>query len=163
MGDNGDAAERRSAYAKASVFAEATAAARCAMADKSADKSADKYDPPSRLRASSFAEPTPRHIFMPHLRTHIAICVRERTKCPSSHGAFTRASPEVPPSDTYCNICRTVCGWGTTKRKAWYNTPMNSKDEIQERMADDVCITVSLWRRFRRRKENNADANFKCT
>jgi hypothetical protein len=69
----------------------------------------------------------------------------------------------APPSYTYCNMCRTVCGWGTTKRKAWYNTPMNSKDEIQERMADDVCITVSLWRRFRRRKENNADANFKCT
>ena len=69
----------------------------------------------------------------------------------------------APPSYTYCNMCRTVCGWGTTKRKAWYNTPMNSKDEIQERMADDVCITVSPWRRFRRRKENNADANFKCT
>ena len=61
---NGDAAERRSANAKASVFAEAsayaeaTAAALCAMAVKTVDKSADKYDPPSRLRASAFAEPT---------------------------------------------------------------------------------------------------------
>ena len=41
---NGDAAERRSAYAKASVFTEASAyakaaaAALCAMADKTADK-----------------------------------------------------------------------------------------------------------------------------
>ena len=45
----------------------------------------------------------------PHLHappsTHIAICVQKRTKCPASHGAFTRASPEVPPSDTYCNMC----------------------------------------------------------
>ena len=30
-----------------------------------------------------------------HPRTHIAICVRARTKCPASHGAFTRPSPEV--------------------------------------------------------------------
>ena len=64
MGDNGDAAERRSAYAKASDFAEATAyakataAALCARTVKTADKSADKYDPPSRLRASASAEPT---------------------------------------------------------------------------------------------------------
>ena len=61
---NGDAVERRSAYAKASdsaeasAYAKATAAALCAMAVKTADKSADKYDPPSRLRASAFAEPT---------------------------------------------------------------------------------------------------------
>ena len=46
MGDNGDAAERRSAYAKASVFAEAfasakaTAAALCARTVKTADKCA---------------------------------------------------------------------------------------------------------------------------
>ena len=65
MGDNGDAVERKSAYAKASVFAEAsayakaTAAALCARTVKTADKTADKYDPPSRLRASAFAEPTP--------------------------------------------------------------------------------------------------------
>ena len=58
MGDNGDATEMRSAYAKASVFAETSAAALCARTVKSADESADKYDPPSRLRASAFAEPT---------------------------------------------------------------------------------------------------------
>jgi len=34
---NGEAAERRSAYAKASSFAEATAAALCATVDKVAD------------------------------------------------------------------------------------------------------------------------------
>ena len=68
---NGDATKRRSAYAKASVFAEAfasveasayakaTAAALCARTVKTADRSADKYDPPSRLRASASAEPTP--------------------------------------------------------------------------------------------------------
>ena len=64
MGDNGEAIERRSAYAKASAFAEATAyakataAALCDRTVKTADKTADKYDPPSRLRASAFAEPT---------------------------------------------------------------------------------------------------------
>ena len=41
---HGDATERRSAYAKASAYAEATA-----------DKSEDKYDPPSLLRASAYA------------------------------------------------------------------------------------------------------------
>ena len=84
---NGDAAERRSAYAKASVFVEAstyakaTTAALCARTDKTADKSADKYDPPSRLRASAFAEPT-----------------AATSSCPSSY--------------TYCNMCRSVCSWG---------------------------------------------------
>jgi len=128
---NGDAAERRSAYAKASSFAEATAsaeataAALCAMAVKTADKSADKYDPPSRLRASAFAEPTavtsscptpvhilqyvyervqsvlprmeplPAHPLKSHPPTHIAICVRARTMCSASQGMFTRASHEV--------------------------------------------------------------------
>ena len=103
---NGDAVERRSAYAKASVFAEASAYALCARTVKTADKSADKYDPPSRLRASAFAEPTaatsscptlvhilqyvyervqsvlprmerlPAHPLKSHPPTHIAICVR---------------------------------------------------------------------------------------
>ena len=59
------AALRTSTYAKASVcaeasaYAKATAAALCARTVKTADKTADKYDPPSRLRASAFAEPTP--------------------------------------------------------------------------------------------------------
>ena len=42
--DHGEGAERRSAYAKASDFAEASASALCAMADKTADKSEDKYE-----------------------------------------------------------------------------------------------------------------------
>ena len=43
---NGDATERRSAYAKASAYAEATAAALCAsaIAKAFADKMADKYE-----------------------------------------------------------------------------------------------------------------------
>ena len=45
-------------FAEATAYAKATAAAFCARTDKTADKSADKYDPPSRLRASAFAEPT---------------------------------------------------------------------------------------------------------
>ena len=45
-------------FAEASAYAKATAAALCARTVKTADKSADQYDPPSRLRASAFAEPT---------------------------------------------------------------------------------------------------------
>ena len=86
-------------------FAEASAAALCARTVKSADK----YDPPSRLRASAFAEPTaatsscptlvhilqyvyrsvqsvlprmerlPAHPLKFHSPTQIAICVRECT------------------------------------------------------------------------------------
>ena len=41
---NGDATERRSAYAEASAYAKATADALCAMAVKTADKSEDKYE-----------------------------------------------------------------------------------------------------------------------
>ena len=83
---NGDAVERRSANAKASVcaeasaYAKATAAALCAMAVKTAAKTAAKYDPPSRLRASAFAEPTP-----------------VTSSCPLSY--------------TYCNMCTRVYGW----------------------------------------------------
>ena len=85
MGDNGDAAERRSAYAKASAYAEATAyakataAALCARTVKTADKSADKYDPPSRLRASAFAEPTAVTSSCPTL-VHILQYLYERVR-----------------------------------------------------------------------------------
>ena len=105
---NGDAVERRSAYAKASVFAKATAAALCARTDKTADKSADKYDPPSRLRASAFAEPTPVTSSCP-TPVHILQYVSEgrtsgdaRVNAPCEAGHFVR-------SRTHIAIC--VRGW----------------------------------------------------
>ena len=64
----------------ASAYAKATAAALCARtdktADKTADKSVDKYDPPSRLRASAFAEPTAVTSSCPPPYTYCNMCTK---------------------------------------------------------------------------------------
>ena len=78
---NGDATERRSAYAKASASAEASAYAKAIAAALCARtiKTADKYDPPSRLRASAFAEPTAAPSSCPTL-VHILQYLYERVR-----------------------------------------------------------------------------------
>ena len=110
MGDNGDAVERRSAYAKASDFAEATAyakatgAALCARTVKTADKSADKYDPPSRLRASAFAKPTAAPSSCPAL-VHILQYVYEGVQSVLPRMEPLPAYPLKFHSPTHIAIC----------------------------------------------------------